>query len=88
MLGPLADGAHCQPGRLLGFPGGRSCPGSVRRGPAPAGPPRPGESAHPRTEHFAPLFVALGAGENDLDEQRQVIEGFWGGLAKRSLQLG
>ena len=45
-------------------------------------------TAHPRTEHFAPLFVTLGAGESDLDLQRPVIEGFWGGLAKRSVQLG
>jgi 4,5-DOPA dioxygenase extradiol len=45
-------------------------------------------TAHPRTEHFAPLFVTLGAGESDLAEQRSVIEGFWGGLAKRSVQLG
>jgi 4,5-DOPA dioxygenase extradiol len=47
-----------------------------------------GRIAHPRTEHFAPLFVALGAGESDLDGQRTVIEGFWGGLAKRSIQVG
>jgi 4,5-DOPA dioxygenase extradiol len=45
-------------------------------------------TAHPRTEHFAPLFVTLGAGEDDLAAQRPVIEGFWGGLAKRSVQLG
>ena len=45
-------------------------------------------TAHPRTEHFAPLFVTLGAGESDLLMQRPVIEGFWGGLAKRSVQLG
>lgn len=44
--------------------------------------------AHPRIEHFAPLFVTLGAGESDLDSQRTVIDGFWGGLAKRSIQLG
>ncbi|MBL1079281.1 dioxygenase [Nocardia sp. 2] len=44
--------------------------------------------AHPRTEHFAPLFVALGAGETDLATQRPVIDGFWRGLAKRSIQLG
>ena len=44
--------------------------------------------AHPRIEHFAPLFVTLGAGEFDLDTQRTVIDGFWGGLAKRSIQLG
>ncbi|TDC73716.1 dioxygenase [Streptomyces hainanensis] len=47
-----------------------------------------GRLAHPRTEHFAPLFVALGAGEADLATQRTVIDGFWGGLAKRSIQLG
>ncbi len=52
-------------------------------GRAPAG-----RVAHPRSEHFAPLFVALGAGEDDLAGQRSVIDGFWGGLAKRSVQLG
>lgn len=44
--------------------------------------------AHPRIEHFAPLFVTLGAGESDLSAQRTPIEGFWLGLAKRSIQLG
>ena len=47
-----------------------------------------GRLAHPRTEHFAPLFVTLGAGEADLGTQRSVIDGFWMGLAKRSVQLG
>ncbi|WP_344524302.1 class III extradiol ring-cleavage dioxygenase [Streptomyces albiaxialis] len=47
-----------------------------------------GRIAHPRTEHFAPLFVTLGAGEDDLSAQRTVIDGFWNGLAKRSVQLG
>ncbi|MFE2913305.1 dioxygenase family protein [Kitasatospora indigofera] len=47
-----------------------------------------GRLAHPRTEHFAPLFVTLGAGEADLDTQRSVIDGFWMGLAKRSVQFG
>jgi 4,5-DOPA dioxygenase extradiol len=47
-----------------------------------------GHQAHPRTEHFAPLFVTLGAAEADIATQRTVIEGFWGGLSKRSLQLG
>ncbi|MFJ1752840.1 dioxygenase [Kitasatospora sp. NPDC088134] len=47
-----------------------------------------GRLAHPRTEHFAPLFVTLGAGEADLATQRSVIDGFWMGLAKRSVQLG
>jgi 4,5-DOPA dioxygenase extradiol len=44
--------------------------------------------AHPRTGHFAPLFVTLGAAEDDLDSQRPMIEGYWGGMAKRSIQLG
>ncbi|KUJ70170.1 dioxygenase [Streptomyces albus subsp. albus] len=47
-----------------------------------------GRLAHPRTEHFAPLFVTLGAAEDDLTRQRAVIDGFWMGLAKRSLQFG
>jgi 4,5-DOPA dioxygenase extradiol len=47
-----------------------------------------GRLAHPRTEHFAPLFVTLGAGEADLTAQRSVIDGFWMGMAKRSIQLG
>ncbi|WP_033823815.1 dioxygenase [Kitasatospora sp. MBT63] len=47
-----------------------------------------GRLAHPRTEHFAPLFVTLGAAEADLGSQRSVIDGFWMGLAKRSVQLG
>ncbi|MFB6888256.1 dioxygenase [Kitasatospora sp. NPDC056327] len=47
-----------------------------------------GRLAHPRTEHFAPLFVTLGAGADELDGQRTVIDGFWMGLAKRSIQIG
>ncbi len=47
-----------------------------------------GRLAHPRTEHFAPLFVTLGAADEDLDAQRVPIEGFWWGLAKRSVQFG
>ncbi len=46
-----------------------------------------GRLAHPRTEHFAPLFVALGATEGDLSNQHTVIDGFWLGLAKRSVQF-
>jgi 4,5-DOPA dioxygenase extradiol len=42
--------------------------------------------AHPRTEHFAPLFVTLGAA-GDLTGARTVIDGFWMGLAKRSIQV-
>ncbi|MGH3238339.1 MAG: dioxygenase family protein, partial [Streptosporangiaceae bacterium] len=44
--------------------------------------------AHPRTEHFAPLFVTLGAAEDELRTQRTVIDGFWFGMARRSIQLG
>jgi 4,5-DOPA dioxygenase extradiol len=44
--------------------------------------------AHPRTEHFAPLFVALGADAGDASDRRAVIDGYWLGLAKRSFQFG
>jgi 4,5-DOPA dioxygenase extradiol len=44
--------------------------------------------AHPRTEHFAPLFVSLGAALDSLDRTTSVIDGFWYGLSKRSWQLG
>jgi 4,5-DOPA dioxygenase extradiol len=42
--------------------------------------------AHPRIEHFAPLFVSLGAGSTE-GSGRTVIDGFWYGLAKRSLEF-
>lgn len=46
--------------------------------------------AHPRSEHFAPLFVALGAGEGSgtAGAADTVIDGYWYGLAKRSVQIG
>ena len=47
-----------------------------------------GRFAHPRTEHFAPLFVAMGAAAGDLSDQRSVIDGFWLGMSKRSIQFG
>ena len=43
--------------------------------------------AHPTIEHFAPLFVALGASTDPEQQPDQVIDGFWMGLAKRSLVL-
>ena len=43
--------------------------------------------AHPRTEHFAPLFVTLGAASGDLSGARTIIDGFWFGLAKRSIEV-
>jgi 4,5-DOPA dioxygenase extradiol len=43
--------------------------------------------AHPRTEHFAPLFVTLGAAAGDVSGARTVIDGFWFGMAKRSIEV-
>lgn len=47
--------------------------------------------AHPRTEHWAPLYVALGAasasGTLSADTVDSVIDGFWFGLSKRSWQF-
>jgi 4,5-DOPA dioxygenase extradiol len=53
----------------------------LHRGPA-------AHVAHPRTEHFAPLFVTLGASLDDADAGQSVIDGFWYGLSKRSFQFG
>lgn len=44
--------------------------------------------AHPRTEHYAPLFVTLGATHDDDTPGEAVIDGYWYGLAKRSFQFG
>jgi 4,5-DOPA dioxygenase extradiol len=43
--------------------------------------------AHPTIEHFAPLFVALGASSDPEQSPRQRIDGYWMGLAKRSIEL-
>ena len=46
--------------------------------------------AHPRTEHFAPIFVSMGAAYGDAGESfkaESVIDGYWYGLAKRAFQL-
>ena len=44
--------------------------------------------AHPRTEHFAPLFVSLGAAyESGELKSTSIIDGFWYGLSKRSWQF-
>lgn len=43
--------------------------------------------AHPRTEHFAPLFVSMGAGHGTAGTPRSIIDGYWYGLAKRSVQF-
>jgi 4,5-DOPA dioxygenase extradiol len=43
--------------------------------------------AHPRTEHLAPLFVTLGAGDVTGRPLPTIIEGYWMGLSKRSIQV-
>ena len=43
--------------------------------------------AHPTVEHFAPLFVTLGASSDPEAAPQQVIDGYWMGLAKRSIQV-
>jgi 4,5-DOPA dioxygenase extradiol len=44
--------------------------------------------AHPRTEHFAPLFVSLGASLESGETGETIIDGFFMGLSKRSVQFG
>ena len=46
-----------------------------------------GRIAHPRTEHFAPLFVSLGASLAGEHAPRSVTDGYWYGLSKRSVQF-
>lgn len=48
--------------------------------------PAPHE-AHPRTEHWAPLYVALGAAEASGHANEVAVDGFWYGLSKRSWQF-
>jgi 4,5-DOPA dioxygenase extradiol len=43
--------------------------------------------AHPTVEHFAPLFVTLGAASIADDEPSFTIDGFFYGLSKRSFQI-
>jgi 4,5-DOPA dioxygenase extradiol len=43
--------------------------------------------AHPRSDHFAPLFVSLGATADAGVKADSVVDGFWYGLAKRSFQF-
>ena len=44
--------------------------------------------AHPTVEHFAPLFVTIGASSDPEAAPETEIEGFFLGLAKRSFQVG
>ncbi len=43
--------------------------------------------SHPTVEHYTPLFVTLGAATDPEEPGQQVIDGFWMGLSKRSLQV-
>ena len=43
--------------------------------------------AHPTVEHFAPIFVTLGAASSVAEKPETVIDGFWYGLSKRSFQV-
>lgn len=43
--------------------------------------------AHPRTEHWAPLYVSLGATADRWRSAASAVDGFWYGLSKRSFQL-
>ena len=43
--------------------------------------------AHPRTEHWAPLYLSLGAAAGGGLESTTAIDGFWHGMSKRSWQL-
>ncbi|NBV90401.1 MAG: dioxygenase, partial [Actinobacteria bacterium] len=43
--------------------------------------------AHPTVEHLSPIFVTLGAATNANTPADVVIDGYWMGLAKTSLQV-
>lgn len=43
--------------------------------------------AHPTIEHFAPMFLTLGASGDPEQAPEQPIDGFWMGLAKRSFHV-
>lgn len=44
--------------------------------------------AHPTLEHYIPLFVALGAAQRPDGPVRTAVDGFFMGLAKRSVEFG
>ncbi len=43
--------------------------------------------AHPTVEHFAPIFISLGAGGDAEAAPTMKIDGYWMGLAKRSFEV-
>ena len=43
--------------------------------------------AHPTVEHFAPIFLTLGAASDTQAPIKSEIDGYWMGLSKRSFQV-
>ena len=43
--------------------------------------------AHPTVDHFAPLFVTLGAATDPAATPEFTVDGYWFGLSKRSFQV-
>ena len=43
--------------------------------------------AHPTVDHFAPLFVTLGAATDPAAPPEFTVDGYWFGLSKRSFQV-
>ena len=43
--------------------------------------------AHPTVEHFAPIFITLGAAGDAEQAPEMKIDGYWMGLAKRSFEV-
>ena len=43
--------------------------------------------AHPTVEHFAPIFITLGAASNAQEAPSMQIDGYWMGLSKRSFEV-
>jgi 4,5-DOPA dioxygenase extradiol len=43
--------------------------------------------AHPTVEHFAPIFITLGAARNAQEAPSMQIDGYWMGLSKRSFEV-
>jgi 4,5-DOPA dioxygenase extradiol len=44
--------------------------------------------AHPTVDHFVPLFVTLGASLETAETPDTIIDGYFLGLSKRSVQFG
>jgi 4,5-DOPA dioxygenase extradiol len=84
---PLADHPSW-PGELAAWSGDLPRPSAILMISAHWEEAPASRLAHPRTEHFAPLFVTLGAAADELVTQRTVIDGFWHGMARRSVQFG